>query len=645
VKVDGGNALKRSCRVGVRFALNLMVAVAVSCVLFMALEPVAEAYEYEARIVHPRSGAIISGATYIKLRVGPGINKVSVFLDDKYLASSPPYTIPWDSTKVSNGMHVLTAEALLGSPSGSGDQLVPSRPALVLASNAHWVKVKNRRLSASPTPSPDPTSAPTPKPTVAPTPAPTPSPDPTPAPTPKPTVAPTPVPTPSPDPTPAPTPKPTVAPTPVPTPSPAPTSTPAPTPAPTVTPTPTRTPSSTPTPTPTPTPSSSRTPIPPGASGSIGTDNPGGTPHPGTAPANSLVINPGDNVQSIVNANPAGTNFLFSAGTYSGLSISPSNNDGFYGVAGTVFDGNGAANAFYGQGHSGITISGIVFQNYSPALNSIGVLGTDQSSSNWVVKNNEFKSINIGQTIFCGSDMLIRNNYIHNNYWQGVAGYQVNACTVDHNEVDQNNQANNSPVGPTAAGSGMKFFQTTNTHVTSNLINANNGVGVWFDTDNTGSMISNNIISNNTFTGIMDEISCGDAISNNTITGNGLIEGGFIVGGIYVSTSANVQIFNNLMSNNLNGVGAYEENRGSSTTCGTYVTKNLKVHDNYVTMTQGVHGMQSGVQSDASNLFSNNHYCLSNTASYLFGSYVSQGTWVADGQDTTGTFICTYSGL
>jgi hypothetical protein len=218
VKVGGGNTVRRGVRL-----LNLVVAVVLSCVLFMALEPVAEAYEYEARIAHPRSGAIISGATYIKLRVGPGIKKVSAFLDDKYLASSPPYTIPWDSTKVSNGPHVLIAEALLGSPSASTGQLM-QRPALVLASRAHWVKVKNR-LSASPTPTPtpDPTPPPTPLPTPtrAPTPTTTPAP-PTPAPTstPRPTVAPTPTPDP-------PTPTPTAVPTPAPTPDP-PTPTPTP---------------------------------------------------------------------------------------------------------------------------------------------------------------------------------------------------------------------------------------------------------------------------------------------------------------------------------------------------------------------------------------------------------------------------------
>ena len=200
--------MTRLCQFGSRFGLDLVVAAGVFCVLFMSLEPVAQAQEYETRIVHPRSGAIISGATYIKLQVGPSNKKVSVFLDGEYLASSPPYTIPWDSTKVSNGPHALIAEALLGSPSASSGQLM-QRPALVLASRAHWVRVKNR-ASASPTPSPDPTPAPTPKPTVAPTPAPTPSPHTTPAPTPKPTVAPTPVPTPTPDP-PTPTPTPSIS--------------------------------------------------------------------------------------------------------------------------------------------------------------------------------------------------------------------------------------------------------------------------------------------------------------------------------------------------------------------------------------------------------------------------------------------------
>jgi Right handed beta helix region len=404
-----------------------------------------------------------------------------------------------------------------------------------------------------------------------------------------------------------------------------------------------------------PTPSPSATlpptlnPIPPGASGSIGTDNPGGTPHPGTVPGGCVVFNSTDSnatITTTVTADAVGTCFQFNAGTYNGLSITPKTNDGFYGVTGTIFDGNGIPQAFRGQGNgSGVIISGIVFRNYSPALHAVGIFGTDSAVSGWVIRNNEFKTMSVGTVITGGTRMLIQNNYIHDNYWQAIGGYQTTGVIIDHNEIVRNNLANASPVGATAEGSGMKFYQTTNTHVTNNLIDANNGVGVWFDTDNMGSLISNNIIIHNTFTGIMDEISCGNTIFNNTIIGNGLVEGTFIAGGIFVSTSANVQIFNNLLNNNLNGVGAFEESRGSSTTCGTYVTTNLKVHDNYVTMTRGVHGMQSGVQSDATNLFSNNHYCLSGGARFLFNTHVSPGTWVANGQDITGTFDCNYPGL
>ena len=195
--------MTRLCQFGSRLGLDLMIAVVVFCVLFMALEPVSEAQAYEVRIVHPRSGAIISGATYIKLRVDPRIKKVSVFIDDKYLGSSPPYRIPWDSTKVSNGLHVLTATGLLEPRSDSGAQRTFSGPPLLVAYKAHWVRVKNRS-SASPTPSPDPTPPPTPLPTPtrAPTPTATPYP-PTPAPTPDPPmptatpVPPTPTPTPA----------------------------------------------------------------------------------------------------------------------------------------------------------------------------------------------------------------------------------------------------------------------------------------------------------------------------------------------------------------------------------------------------------------------------------------------------------------
>ena len=194
--------MTRSCLFGSRLGLDLVVAVVVFCVLFMALEPSAEAQEYEARIVHPKSDTIISGATYIKLKVGPRFKNVSVFLDNKYLASGPPYSIFWDSSTASNGPHRITIVA-------ASTALSPDAPQIERTQSTRF-RVRNRQRAAA-TPTPDPTATPTP--------ASTPSPDPTPAPTPRPTASPTPTP-PTPTPTP-PTPAPTSSPKPSPSPTPA----------------------------------------------------------------------------------------------------------------------------------------------------------------------------------------------------------------------------------------------------------------------------------------------------------------------------------------------------------------------------------------------------------------------------------------
>ena len=108
--------MRWSYRFGLRRRLDLVVAVVVLCVLFMALEPRAEAgvgagdgegvafgsgvdivvaagQKNEIRIVHPTKGAHISGKTHIKLKVGQNIKRLFVFIDDKYLTPGPPYTI------------------------------------------------------------------------------------------------------------------------------------------------------------------------------------------------------------------------------------------------------------------------------------------------------------------------------------------------------------------------------------------------------------------------------------------------------------------------------------------------------------------------------------------------------------------------
>ena len=243
MKVEGGKTVTRLRGFGRRFGMDLVAAAAMFCVLLMALEPGAKAdvgasdgkgiafgsaavrtsQKYEARIVHPRSGAIISGATYIQLKARPNIKMLSVFIDDQYFASGPPYTIPWNSATVTNGRHRITIAA--ATPALTSNALSPDSQ-LLLQTVQFTVHNKHRLPQGSPTPTPDPTATPSP--------ASTPSPKPTPTPTPRPTATPTRHLRPLPYPTPTPTPRPTATSTP----SPSPTRTPTPTPAATPTPSP-----------------------------------------------------------------------------------------------------------------------------------------------------------------------------------------------------------------------------------------------------------------------------------------------------------------------------------------------------------------------------------------------------------------------
>ena len=144
-------------RFGLCLGLDLVIAVFVLCVLFMALDPraVAAGPKNEIRIVHPTKGAHISGKIHIQLAVGQNTKKVFVFIDDKYFASGPPYSIFWNSAKVSNGPHRITVAAATSRISSN---------ALFLASQSQTAQffVHNKPTA---TPTPTHLSTPSPPPT------------------------------------------------------------------------------------------------------------------------------------------------------------------------------------------------------------------------------------------------------------------------------------------------------------------------------------------------------------------------------------------------------------------------------------------------------------------------------------------------
>lgn len=75
------------------------------------------------KIDQPEQAAKVSGAVSVVTERTQGVSWINVYIDGKHLASTPPFTVSWDSTKVSNGGHTISikgyapAGTLLGSAS------------------------------------------------------------------------------------------------------------------------------------------------------------------------------------------------------------------------------------------------------------------------------------------------------------------------------------------------------------------------------------------------------------------------------------------------------------------------------------------------------------------------------------------------
>jgi Bacterial Ig domain len=71
-------------------------------------------------ITSPSSGSTVSGTVNIAYNEGSGTSWVNLYIDGNYLASSPPTTVSWSSSAVSNGSHTISAKAYNSSGSNIG---------------------------------------------------------------------------------------------------------------------------------------------------------------------------------------------------------------------------------------------------------------------------------------------------------------------------------------------------------------------------------------------------------------------------------------------------------------------------------------------------------------------------------------------
>ena len=239
---------------------------------------------------------------------------------------------------------------------------------------------------------------------------------------------------------------------------------------------------------------------------------------------------------------------------------------------------------------------------------------------------------NHGGGLRAGNGTRILNSKALDNGQIGITGVGAD-IVVQGCEIARNNTAGYEP-GWEAGGT--KFALTSNLIVRGCSIHHNSGHGLWTDIDNIGTLFENNDVSDNQGEGIFHEISYAAVIRNNVVRRNGGSSAPWVWGaGIHIASSRDVQIYGNVVENNINGIVGSQQNRGTGA-YGARELRNLDVHDNTV-HASGKVGIGQDV-NDQSIFTSRNNRFHANTynANQLYtwmDRDITSTTWRSYGQD------------
>lgn len=395
-----------------------------------------------------------------------------------------------------------------------------------------------------------------------------------------------------------------------------------------------------------------------------------------SANAATVTVPGGGNIQSYVNANPAGTTYDLQPGTYSGQTITPKSGDTFIGHPGTVLNGGGGGSEKHaftvGSGVVNVTIDGLAIRNYvdNPDPNlTRGVFQNTPSNTGWVVRNCDIGP-NVGVGVKAISGITISNNKIHDNTWLGITGYTGSSnILIDNNDIYNNNTDHMSLYGPTGFASGIKLYNIKNITLSNNKIHGNYGAGIWFDTNWSGVTIDSNEIfgqlrdtahSGAAGLGIFMEIGLAGCSGTTSRISNNYIHDEDV--GMLLSTSGCMDIFGNAFSaNRIATIRAFQEPRGIGSNGVKWRQEHNHIHNNWLAYSQGIVSQRdtgSGfLWYNQDNTYTQNTYyipCGSGDFAYQGERYLnSNGTlrsrtsWngLPSAPDSTSTFHCGVTSL
>ncbi|MGH3608937.1 MAG: right-handed parallel beta-helix repeat-containing protein [Pseudonocardiaceae bacterium] len=189
----------------------------------------------------------------------------------------------------------------------------------------------------------------------------------------------------------------------------------------------------------------------------------------------------------------------------------------------------------------------------------------------------------------------------------GIGGGGNPHLVISGVEIDHNGRSANCNF----EGGGFKGINH-GSRFTNNYVHDNNCVGVWYDINAADNEIDHNRVDNNSGGGIFYEISQDAWIHDNEVSGNGSGDCSWLWGaGIGIASSFNVQVYDNTLRANCNGIAGTQQNRADSTQP-PHILANLTIHDNRVAgpgRTGVAVAADNGADLTTRNIvFANNHY-------------------------------------
>ncbi|MEC3976540.1 right-handed parallel beta-helix repeat-containing protein [Amycolatopsis sp. H20-H5] len=306
---------------------------------------------------------------------------------------------------------------------------------------------------------------------------------------------------------------------------------------------------------------------------------------PATAPAGAVTVDsavPGD-LTVKTKASPPGTTFWLNPGTHRlgddrFDQVIPTDGDVFLGAPGAVLDGR-KVNQYAFTGHAkNVKIQYLTVRGFA-APRDEGVVNHD-SGEGWILEHNLIQA-NDGAGMMAGAHQQVRANCLRKNGQYGMnafaEGNTITGLVVEGNEITGNNTGDwERKVDGCGCTGGIKFWSVNGADVRGNWVHDNRGVGLWADTNNNDFLIEGNLIEANDGAAIDYETSYNAVISGNTIRRNNWVEGkayvdrgdSFPLATIYLSESGGeprikartdkLEISGNVLQDNWSGITLWE---------------------------------------------------------------------------------------